>query len=513
MFLQKPPQPAPSPQPASPTATLQRPASPKLPMLLSTLIKHLGPVQTDGPLDREVQRITHDSRDAQPTDLFVAIRGERLDGRRFVRGLAVAAVIADGPVRPDPGVTTISVPNARIALAHAAAALADFPAHTLPVVGITGTNGKTTVCWMLEAIAQAANWKVGVVGTTGHRIGETSFKASHTTPEAPKLQHLLATMRDANCRFAAIEVSSIALALHRADGIPFKVAVFTNLSRDHLDHHGDMDTYLSAKARLFGELMANDGVAVLNLDDPATPQIDSAGKATWTYGQATGADFRYRIIDATLGGSHIFIDSPHGTTELDLPLLGAHNVANAVAAFAAACALGISVDDCVSGLSQLRHIPGRLEPVANPLGIHVLVDYAHTPDALDAVLTSLASLGKRRILTVFGCGGDRDAGKRSQMGVAASRYSDKVFITSDNPRTEDPQAIIADILPGLSGDHAVVIDRETAISTAIQEACAGDIVLIAGKGHERHQIIGQSTHPFDDVQVAMAACRAMELRA
>jgi UDP-N-acetylmuramoyl-L-alanyl-D-glutamate--2,6-diaminopimelate ligase len=494
-----------SPSPTKPSQGFSAP----LPMLLSTLIDHLGPTQVDGPLDREVQRVTHDSRDAGPADLFVAIRGERVDARRFVPGLHVAAVIADAEVRAEPAVTVLTVPDARKALAQAAAALAGFPATAVPVVGITGTNGKTTVCWMLESIGRAAQQTVGIIGTTGHRIGDHHIDAHHTTPEAPRLQGLLAEMRDAPCGFVAMEVSSIALDLRRPDGIAFRVAVFTNLSRDHLDHHGDMAQYLAAKARLFAELVAPDGIAILNIDDPASIDIDTGGRTVWTYGQHADADFNASVIESTLTGSRVCVASSDGEATFDLPLLGAHNVANATAAFAAARALGISAADCVAGLGSIARVPGRLEAVPNGHGLYVLVDYAHTPDALDTVLRNLRMMTPGRVLTVFGCGGDRDAGKRAEMGAAASARSDRVYITSDNPRTEDPAAIIADILPGVTGDHVVIADRRMAIATAIQDAQAGDVVLIAGKGHEDYQIIGDKHSQFDDRVVAAQVLRSM----
>jgi len=471
-------------------------------MLLSHLIPHLGPVQTEGPLDRDVQRVIHDSRDAQPTDLFVAIRGEKLDARRFVPGLQVAAVLADAQVQADEGVTVLTVPSARQALAQAAAALAGFPGSHMPVVGITGTNGKTTVCWMLEAIGRAAGKTAGVIGTTGHRIGEQHFQATHTTPEAPVLQGLLSDMRAAGCDFATMEVSSIALTMHRPDGIPFRVTAFTNLSRDHLDHHGDMDAYLTAKGRLFEELMAPDGIAILNADDPASRQLQTLDRTRWTYGTDSDADFCARTVNATLAGSEVQVRCPDGEYTFHLPLLGAHNVSNATAAFAIASALGIAPEDCVRGLGSLQRVPGRLEEVPNTHGLHVLVDYAHIPDALQTVLTNLRQVSSHRILTVFGCGGDRDAGKRPQMGTAASDNSDMVFVTSDNPRTEDPERIIADILPGVRGDHRVIVDRHNAIAAAIEEAQPGDVVLIAGKGHESYQVIGHETVHFDDRQIA-----------
>lgn len=477
-------------------------------MLLSSLIPHLGEAEVRGPTDRHIAQVTHDSRDAGPDDLFVAIRGERVDARDFVPALNIAAVIADGEVRCQPGVTQIQVPDARRALAQAAAACADFPGAKLHTVGLTGTNGKTTVSWMIESILNTAGQTVGVIGTTGHRIGDRKLPAKHTTPEAPRIQGLLTEMLAAGCSTAVMEVSSIALDMHRADGIPYRVAVFTNLSRDHLDFHGDMDQYLMAKARLFSDLLAPDGTAVLCADDPASARIDTGDRVRWTYGHAPGATFHIQAVTETLAGSEISLETPSGPTTLHVRLLGQHNIANAVAAVAAGRALGVSMDDCVAGIAALQRVPGRLEPVDNDDGLTVLVDYAHTPDALETVLASLGRLGAGRILTVMGCGGDRDHGKRPQMGRAADSGSDKVFVTSDNPRSEDPMVIISHILEGITGPHEVIADRAQAIWAAIQQAQAGDVVLIAGKGHEQTQTAaGLSVH-FDDLAVAQQALEA-----
>jgi UDP-N-acetylmuramyl-tripeptide synthetase len=477
-------------------------------MLLSALIPHLGDVAVHGPTDRHIVRIVHDSRSADRNDLFVAIRGERVDARDFVPGLEVAAVIADGEVRCKEGVTELQVPNARQAMAHAAAALADFPAARLPTVGLTGTNGKTTVSWMLESIATCGGETAGVIGTTGHRIGDRHLPAKHTTPEAPRIQSLLTEMLEAGCALAIMEVSSIALSMFRADGIPFKVAVFTNLSRDHLDFHEDMDDYLNAKARLFHALLADDGIAILCADDPASARIDTGPRTRWTYGWHEEATFSITHVDQTLSGSRVSLRTPQGDIELVVRLLGEHNISNAVAAVAAGRALGMDMETCIAGIGALQRVPGRLEAVPNDQGITVLVDYAHTPDALRTVLESLARLKPKRVLTVMGCGGDRDPGKRPEMGTAASEGSDKIFVTSDNPRSEDPMAIIHQIMGGVHGDHALIPDREDAITAAIHEAAPGDVVLIAGKGHEQTQTIGADVIRFDDVAVATAALGA-----
>lgn len=472
-------------------------------MRLTELLEALDPLQVHGPVNRPIRRVTHDSRQAGVGDVFVAIVGARSDGRAYARELDVAAVIADGPVEARPGVTVVTVRDARLALALASAALAGFPGRALPVIGITGTNGKTTTSWMVEAIAEAAGWRAGVIGTTGFKVAGVAEKASFTTPEAPVLQDLLARMRDAGCGLVAMEVSSIGLSLRRVDGIPFRVAVFTSFSQDHLDFHGTMDAYAEAKARLFHELLATSGTAVLNADDPAWTRMRPARARTWTYGLGD-ADIRAEITSADLGGTRARVRTPAGEGELFVRLPGGHNVSNALAALGAGLALEVPLQVCLDGLAALARVPGRLEAVPNEGGARVFVDYAHTPDALARVLGVLRPLTPGRLITVFGCGGDRDRLKRPLMGAAASAGSDLVVLTSDNPRSEDPVAILADIVPGVRGPHLVEVDREAAIGFALSRAREGDCVLIAGKGHETTQTIGGSVLPFDDRAVASA---------
>jgi UDP-N-acetylmuramoyl-L-alanyl-D-glutamate--2,6-diaminopimelate ligase len=474
-------------------------------MLLSALTAHLAASSIEGPTDRPIERIVFDSREARSADLFVAIRGERVDARRFVPHLDVAAVIADAPVRAQPGVTVIQVDDARKAMAHVAAELANQPAKSMPVIGITGTNGKTTVSWMLESIINHTGEKCGVIGTTGHRIAGEPFSAKHTTPESPVIQKFLSAMRDAGCRAGIMEVSSIGVAMDRVQAIPFRVAIFTSFSRDHLDFHGDMETYFQAKAQLFEHLMDADGVAILNADEPACERIQPQADQIWTYGRSEGATFQAVNVHESVGGTDFTVKNAHGDLTIHLPMVGSHNLSNALAAVAGASALGFSAEQITLGLNHLQTIPGRLEPVPNERGITIFVDYAHTPDALEHVLQALQRLNSGRILTVFGCGGDRDPGKRPQMGRAASTGSDHVFITSDNPRSEDPQAIIAAILPGVDGPHTIQPDRARAIADAIDAARPGDIVLIAGKGHETTQTAAGETIHFDDREVAAQA--------
>ena len=475
-------------------------------MDLATLLPLLAPRAVDGPTARTVRGVGHDSRTIGPHDIFVAIRGGSVDGRRFARTLDCAAVIADGPVDVLPGVTTIEVTDARRALAIAAAALAGHPARRLDVVGITGTNGKTTTALLLEAAMTHAGQSGLVIGTTGHRLAGRPIAATHTTPEAPVLHTLMAEASEAGCTYAVMEVSSIGLDLRRVDAIPFKVAAFTSFSQDHLDFHGDMDRYFAAKARLFSELLAPDGVAVLFGDDPRIGALEVGHRKVIRYGRTDRCDVR--ILDAVtdLDGCRATV-SAFGTTLLvSTPLVGAHNLENTVCAYILAQVLGASPAEAADGLGRSPHVPGRLQPVPRSPGQpRVFVDYAHTPDALVKVLSALRPLTSGAIHTVFGCGGDRDRAKRPHMGRVVHQHSDRLTITSDNPRSEDPQAIVDDVLAGIPTKVPTELDRRAAIHAAIAQAGADDVVLIAGKGHETTQTIGTQVLPFDDRLVAAEA--------
>ena len=466
-------------------------------MLLSDLLSQVDHRILHGSLDRPVHALTQDSREAGPGSVFVAIRGARVDGHRFVGAVEAEAVVVEEAVEAPPGATLILVEDSRAALAALASAFHGHPSHALDVVGITGTNRKTTTTWMLEAIARAAGQKVGVVGTTGNRVDGRVLPTRFTTPEAPEWQGLLREMVDAGCKVVAAEVSSIGLAARRVDRTRFAVAVYTNLSQDHLDFHGDMASYAAAKARLFTDFEV--GRAVLNAEDPVISAL-SPSVPVWTFGLQAG-DLAPEALSSDLRGSRGRLRTPAGGVELDLPLPGAFNVQNALAATGAALALGLEVEAVERGLAGLPQVPGRLERVDRP-DVDVLVDYAHTPEALRTVLATLRPLTRRRLLVVFGCGGDRDRAKRPEMGRAASEGADLVIATSDNPRSEDPAAILDEVRPGLAEGAEVVVDRRAAIARAVQLAGPGDVVLIAGKGHETTQEIEGVLHPFDDRLVA-----------
>jgi len=450
--------------------------------------------------------------------VFVALPGARFDGHDFVPRLGqAAAVVVQREVEAPEGVTVLRVPDTRGALPWLAAAFHGFPGRRMPMAGVTGTNGKTTATTMASAALLAAGRTPGLVGTTGHRVGERELTIvellgpaaaghHHTTPEAPTLQALLAGMAERGCDCALMEVSSIGLDARRADAIPFRVAAYTNLTRDHLDYHGTMEAYAEAKERLFHELLPRDGLALLNRDDPHWERFRPAGRRCWTYGLDRG-DLRAEGAVLSAEGSTATVHTPMGSGALRLPLVGRHNLSNALCALGMALGLGCPFDAALDGLAGLRPVAGRLEAVPNDRGLGVFVDYAHTPDALEHVLACLRELAPRRLITVFGCGGDRDRGKRGPMGQAAWRGSDLAVVTSDNPRSEDPEAIVREILAGLPANAEglrVQVDRAAAIREALELAREGDLVLIAGKGHETYQELADGTIDFDDRLVARA---------
>lgn len=479
-------------------------------MLLSKLLPILQPTQVVGFIERTIHRVTHDSRVAGPQDIFVAIKGKQSDGKNFTPALQVGAIIAEEPVESLPGVTVLYVSNARKALAIASAACAGNPAEEMPVIGITGTNGKTTTAWMLEHILQQAGKKVGIIGTLGHRLNgqESPTQDGRTTPEASTIQPLLQEWKKQNCDVVVMEVSSIGLDLHRADEIPFAVAAFTNFSRDHLGFHETMENYLQAKKRLFTQLTTEKTVSVINGNDANCKNIQPSNGERWLFGSAPNHDIHYAKVHQTISGIQANVTTPHGQKELHLPLIGLHNLENAMVAIGCALGVGIDVDTIFAALRTLPQTPGRLERVETPINVPIFVDYAHTPDALAHVLKTLANICAGKLITVFGCGGDRDPGKRPEMGKIAQKYSHIPIVTSDNPRTEVPSRIIADVCRGMSSPVAVFEDRAKAIEHALSVATSDDIVLIAGKGHETYQEIKGERRYFDDrVQARLAAQR------
>lgn len=464
--------------------------------------------------------ICRDSRLVEPGCVYVAVRGQAHDGHDFLpqvcRAGAVGVVVeSESKIPADyPGAVAV-VRDCRKALDQLASRYYNNPAASMYCVGVTGTNGKTSLAYLVESILNEYGWSTGVMGTVDHHIGTHVWESQLTTPDALDLQKRLVEFKSLGAKAVAFEVSSHALSQFRADAIPFDAVVFTNLTRDHLDYHGDLDSYFSAKQRLFDEILwgseKRDLYAIINRDDPYGRKLRIADKATrWTYGERE-ADFCFQIMDQGFSGCRYEIRHPRGVTEISSPLIGRHNVYNCTAAFAVGLAAGVSSETCATALSRFHGVPGRMERVENQKGIHVFVDYAHTDDALKSVLASLNEIRRlsgstARIISVFGCGGDRDKGKRPLMAKAAVEGSDLVFVTSDNPRTEDPEEIIQDIFSGIEEgdrDHKVFseVDRKQAISRALRSANSGDVVLIAGKGHEGYQIVGTEKLSFCDVNV------------
>src|SRR5579864_8548268 len=474
--------------------------------------------------DPSVSGVEYDSRRVKPGCVFVAMRGETSDGNRFIDQAIQAgavAVITDSPTEnPREGVAWALVPNGRRALARVSENFYKRPAERLAITGITGTNGKSTTAFLIEAILSAAGRKSALIGTIEYHVAGKIYPASHTTPEALELSRLFSEARGQGATDAVMEVSSHALAQQRIFGVPFDVAVFTNLTRDHLDYHKTMDEYFAAKRVLF-EGCGTDAprAAVTNLDDEYGAKLAEFSRkrssVVLTYGWDRG-DFHAEHVDITPRGTRFDMAIPREKIAIFSPLIGRVNVYNILAAAAACYARGCLGEAIARGVESLTHVPGRFERVDCGQPFTVVVDYAHTDDALRN-LTALAREfvsrggGTARVLTVFGCGGDRDRAKRPLMGEAAGRGSDFVVLTSDNPRSEDPRAIINDALVGLQRSgvkYSVEPDRRKAIGLAIREARAEDILLLAGKGHEKVQITREGAHPFDDVEVARESLRA-----
>ncbi|PYL87789.1 MAG: UDP-N-acetylmuramoyl-L-alanyl-D-glutamate--2,6-diaminopimelate ligase [Verrucomicrobia bacterium] len=484
-------------------------------MQLKTLAGAIPVRQVIGPLDRAVESIAYDSRRVQRNGLFVALRGEKNDGHEFI-GQAIengASVIVAEREEKNPRATCLLVENTRTALADLAATFYGLPARRLKLAAVTGTNGKTTTTFLIKHICEKAGLRCGLIGTVRYEIGERVLPAARTTPESLDLQELLAQIANAGCRAAAMEVSSHALTQERVRGLEWDVAVFTNLTQDHLDYHGTMENYFESKAKLFTQLTQQQKkrkpVAVVNMDDRYGEQlldkIDTKISVV-TFGMGVRADFRASNYRMEFGGTSYQLDARGKSYLVRLPLIGRFNVANSMAALAAANALGLNLREAVLSLGKSPQVPGRLEMVPAKRQFQVFVDYAHTPDALLNVLKTLRQLEPGRLIVVFGCGGDRDRQKRPLMGRIADQNADYSIITSDNPRKEDPNAIISEIEKGFGSDcYEKVTGRAEAIVRAIAVAQPRDIILIAGKGHETYQEFADHTVPFDDIQVARRA--------
>lgn len=443
-----------------------------------------------------VGEATFDSRQVVPGALFFCVPGARADGHDFAGDSArsgAAALVVERWLDLD--LPQVLVPSARRAMGPMSAVVFGEPARSLTIVGVTGTNGKTTVVHLLDAVLRAAGQRTGAIGTVGAHVAGDPIPLARTTPEAPDLQRLLARMRDDGVTTMAMEVSSHALDQGRVEGVVFDAAVFTNLSQDHLDHHGSMESYFAAKASLF--VPGRTEHALVNLDDPwGTRLLDVAVPIT-TYGLEPGADVRAEDVRATVDGLAFRV----GDREVTSPLRGAFNVSNCLAAIAASGVIGVDAEDAIRGVASAGQVAGRMEPLGAGQDFLVVVDYAHTPDSIRTVLAAARPLATGRVIIVFGCGGDRDRAKRFPMGAAATEGADLTVITTDNPRSEDPNDIIAEVERGAAasgGRYVVEPDRRSAIRLALGEASPGDVVIVAGKGHESEQELAGGSVPFDD---------------
>jgi UDP-N-acetylmuramoyl-L-alanyl-D-glutamate--2,6-diaminopimelate ligase len=466
--------------------------------------------------------VTHDSRRVGRGAIFVALVGLKANGAVFAPQAIAAgasAIVSESPAPGDVSVPWIVVNDARLALAWLSAEFFAHPSREMRVIGITGTNGKTTISFLVSAILDTAGIPCGLMGTVTYRIGDRAFDATRTTPEAPDLQGFMRDMVAGGCGACVMEVSSHALALKRVDGIRFAAAVFTNLTRDHLDFHSDMEDYFAAKRRLF-EMLPPDAPALINVDDPRGTLLVDVVTRPVTYGINKSADVSPGPLSFSLGGLDFEVRTPRGVVHVRSRLVGKPNVYNILGAVGTALELGVPIDAIEAGLRQLSGVPGRFEVLSTAADdVTVVVDYAHTDDALRNLLETARPMAPRQLITVFGAGGDRDRTKRPLMGMVAARLSDVVVITSDNPRSEDPARIIEEVKRGADAEirnsNASIVtevDRREAILQAVRGAGPGDVVLIAGKGHEKYQEIGGRQLAFDDIEVAREALEARRVK-
>ena len=478
-------------------------------MKLAALLETLPEVQTTGKLPDSIQALEYDSRRVAPDSLFIALRGAKVDGHKFAAQAAqrgAVAVVAEEPLDLPESCALLRVFDSRAAMADLAAAFYGQPARQLKLLGVTGTNGKTSVAFLLRHLLAAAGNRCGMIGTVEYDLGERVVPASRTTPESLELQAYLAAMRDAECGMAVMEVSSHALQQHRVRGLDFSVGGFTNLTQDHLDYHGDMEQYFAAKRRLFTDY--NSGTALVNSADPYGQRLADEFAAQ-TVGDSPTADLFIEIVKLAQAQSLFRVNG----VEFSMPLIGRHNVANAALALGMVRAVGVNLEDCVKLLASVTPVPGRLEPIVEGQPFAVYVDYAHTDDALRQVLSTLREITPGQLQVVFGCGGNRDAGKRKKMGAVAA-LADAVMITTDNPRREDPAAIAEQIAVGcasVEGAHwQIELDRERAFDETLRAAMPGDTVLLAGKGHETYQEINDLVQPFDDRAMARSILETLK---
>ncbi len=474
-----------------------------MPSLLKELIRHVEIKKIHGANGLTIEGIAYDSRKVKKDFLFVCLRGSLLDGHDFIteaKSRGATAILVEKASEINGGLTQVVVPDTRIALAKLSSIFYNSPTRSLKVIGVTGTDGKTTTTRYIRAILEEAGIKAGLLGTINYELGDRVIPAERTTPESLDLQFFFSQMLKEGLSHAVIEVSSHGLIQHRVDEIDFKIAVFTNLSHEHLDFHKEMNEYFFAKRRLFEKDIEK---GIVNIDDEFGKKLkDFLGDKSLGYGTSDEADLKAGEINGDMNGTRYKIRGPGIETDVTLSLIGRHNVYNSLAAIGTGLHLGLSMQAIKRGLEKLSNVPGRFELIKCGQPYTVIVDYAHTPRALENALGEIKYLSKGRVIAVFGCGGDRDTSKRPVMGEIATRIADHAIITSDNPRSEDPMKIIQDIVSGIGNrkNYTIEPDREKAIAGALDMAKAGDCVLLAGKGHEKYQITGNVYLPFDDVE-------------
>jgi len=494
-------------------------------MILKQLLASLPVYKSSGNLDVDITSITADSRKVKAGSLFIALVGHNTDGHRYVQQAvengAIALLLEQGrSAEPMEGVTVIEVSDTRRALAILASAYYGHPSKKLRLIGVTGTNGKTTTTYLIHRILSEHGYKTGLIGTIQTVIGEERFESKNTTPESIELQEILAKMVDAGCSYAVMEVSSHALAQGRVRGAHFSSAIFTNLTQDHLDYHQTMDEYLRTKGLLFSQL-GNDydkrvRPAILNADDPASSYYAKITAApVITYGIENDADVHASDIKISSHGLTFHLDTWKGSQQVELKMTGKFNIYNALAAIAALLIEGLPLPSIVSSLARIEGVNGRFEKVDAGQNFTVIVDYSHTPDSLYNALATIRQFAEGRVITIVGCGGERDPGKRPQMARIAAELSDYAILTSDNPRREDPLKILEDMVAGLTEhdppyqNYEVIVDRKEAIRRGVAMAEEHDVLLIAGKGHENYQDLGHQVIHFDDREEAILAIRSL----
>lgn len=473
-------------------------------MRLKELLKGIDYIRIEGVQDIGIEDLYYDSREVTPNSLFFCIKGLTVDGHDFApQAVAKGAkvLVLERDVDVDGDITKVFVPNSKTAMAYMAKNFYRNPTKDINFIGVTGTNGKTTVTYLVKSILEKAGQKVGLIGTISNMIGDRKMPSKFTTPESLELQKLLREMADENVDSVVMEVSSHSLALGRVEGCEYDIGVFTNLSQDHLDFHANMEEYRDAKAKLFTQSK----LAIINEDDKNGRWIKKrVPTKVFTYGIYKDADIYARELEITDRGVAFHLHTPSGSIPINLAIPGIFSIYNGLAAASICYNLGISLEIIAQGLQEVKGVDGRFELLDTGTDYSVILDYAHTPDGLENILTTAREFAKGRIITLFGCGGDRDHGKRPIMGEIAGKYSDLCIITSDNPRSEDPMDIIKDIVPGVEKtgcDYTIIENRREAIEYALAQAQKDDIVILAGKGHETYQILKDKTIPFDEKQI------------